>query len=252
MVLEISSIFFSSFIIAFSGAIMPGPLLTVAVSESTRRGFKVGPLLILGHGILELLLVLLIIFGLAPFFKKPSVYIIIAIAGSVILMWMAWGMLKSLPKLTLDLKNSSEQKKNRLILSGLFLSLINPYWIIWWVTIGMGYILHSLEIGVLGIIFFFIGHILADLAWYSFISFSVSKGSSYINDKTYKCIIGFCAIFLVFFSIMFGYSGIKKLFKSQIQPVLSAPSAYPYSGSQNKRYTRKSAPADFYNFPDLP
>ncbi len=209
----LGSIFLSSFIIAFSGAMMPGPLLTITISESTRRGFKVGPLVILGHGILELLLIISIIFGLAPFFKKPVVFIVIAIAGSAILLWMAYGMFKSLPELTLDLTHEKgEEKKNRLVLSGLFLSLINPYWIIWWVTIGMGYILHSLEVGVSGVIIFFTGHILADLIWYSIISYSVSKGSSFLNERVYKLLIGFCASFLVFFSILFGFSGFQKLF----------------------------------------
>jgi len=189
---------------------MPGPLLTVTISESTKRGFKVGPLVILGHGILELALVVSIIFGLAPFLNKTSVFIVIAIAGSAILMWMALGMLKSIPKLTLTFNVDDEQKKNKLVFSGLFLSLINPYWIIWWVSIGLGYILHSLKVGTLGVIFFFVGHILADLVWYTFISFSVSKGSSFLNDKMYKILIAVCAIFLVFFSIMFGYSGVRK------------------------------------------
>ena len=55
--LSIFTIFFTSFVIALSGALMPGPLLTVTISESARRGFVAGPLLIAGHGLLELALV---------------------------------------------------------------------------------------------------------------------------------------------------------------------------------------------------
>ncbi|MBN1636251.1 MAG: LysE family transporter, partial [Deltaproteobacteria bacterium] len=60
-------IFGSSFVIALSGAMVPGPLLTVTISESARRGAMTGPLLIVGHGILELLLLIAIMMGLAPF-----------------------------------------------------------------------------------------------------------------------------------------------------------------------------------------
>ena len=45
-----AAVFFSSFVIAFSGAMMPGPLFSVTVSESARRGFAVGPLLIASFG----------------------------------------------------------------------------------------------------------------------------------------------------------------------------------------------------------
>jgi len=49
---------------------MPGPLLTITISESSQRGFFIGPALILGHAILELILVIALLFGLAPFFKN--------------------------------------------------------------------------------------------------------------------------------------------------------------------------------------
>jgi threonine/homoserine/homoserine lactone efflux protein len=51
--LEYLAICGTSFVIALSGAMMPGPLLTVTISESPRRGMLAGPLLVLGHGILD-------------------------------------------------------------------------------------------------------------------------------------------------------------------------------------------------------
>ena len=74
MSLALLTIFGSSFVIALSGALMPGPVLTVTVSESARRGAKAGPLMIFGHGILELALVLALLGGLAPFFSREGVY----------------------------------------------------------------------------------------------------------------------------------------------------------------------------------
>ncbi|HEY1405238.1 MAG TPA: LysE family transporter, partial [Spirochaetota bacterium] len=69
------SIFGSSFLIALSGAMMPGTLLTVTVAESTRRGMIAGPLLILGHAILEFALLLALLFGLAPLFGKEWFFV---------------------------------------------------------------------------------------------------------------------------------------------------------------------------------
>jgi len=210
MTLSLIAIFTSSFVIALSGALMPGPLLTVTVSESTHRGAIAGPLMILGHAILELSLVLALLSGLAPFLKRDEVFVVIALVGGCILFWMAVSMFKSLPTLSLDL-SGEEQKPRNLILAGILMSIANPYWTIWWATIGLGYILHSVKFGIAGVIAFFIGHIFADLAWYAFISFSVAKGRTFFNDTIYRRLIGGCAIFLIIFAGYFFYSGIEKI-----------------------------------------
>ena len=71
------TIFCTSFILALSGALMPGPLLTVTVSESSRRGAHVGPMMIFGHSLLELALVIALLSGLAPFLVRDDVFIFI-------------------------------------------------------------------------------------------------------------------------------------------------------------------------------
>lgn len=204
------TIFSSSFVIALSGALMPGPLLTVTVSESVNRGPKVGPLMIFGHGILELLLVTALLAGLAPVLRLPQMFIAVSAAGGIVLLWMGVDMLRSLPRLTLITHANQSERKN-LVVAGIILSLINPYWLIWWATIGMGYIIQSVEFGILGVCAFFLGHILADLGWYYFVSYSVSKGKRLLNDRYYRFIIGCCSVILLIFSGYFFYSTFIKL-----------------------------------------
>jgi threonine/homoserine/homoserine lactone efflux protein len=210
MTLSLIAIFTSSFLIALSGALMPGPLLTVTVSESPQRGAITGPLVILGHGILELALILALLSGMAPFFKRDEVFVTIALAGGIILFWMAISMFRSLPALRLDFAEEKQKTKN-LIMAGIIMSLANPYWTIWWATIGLGYIMHSVKFGIAGVVAFFVGHILADLAWYALISFSVAQGRSFFTDTAYRRLIGGCAFFLIIFAGYFFYSGLGKL-----------------------------------------
>ncbi|HPS58510.1 MAG TPA: LysE family transporter [Spirochaetota bacterium] len=204
------TIFISSFVIALSGAMMPGPLLTATISESTRRGFTAGPLMIAGHAILELVLVALLLMGLASFLQLPEVFAVTALAGSVILAWMAYMMVSSLSALTLFQQGDSLHR-NHLVLTGIFMSLANPYWIIWWATIGLGYIMYSWKFGIPGVAFFFTGHILADLAWYSFISAAVAGGRNFITDRVYRGLIALLSLFLVLFAAYFAYEGFMKL-----------------------------------------
>lgn len=212
MLTNLLTIFVSSFIIAFSGAMMPGPLLTITISESPRRGFITGPLLIAGHAVLELALITALLLGLAPFFQMPFVFVVTAITGSLILLWMAFNMLRSLPSLNISWEED-KTTKNHPIISGILMSVANPYWIIWWATIGLGYILYSWQFGLWGIIFFFAGHILADLSWYSFISAAVARGKHFLNERLYRGLMAGCAVFLILFACYFAYAGLEKLLK---------------------------------------
>lgn len=195
------SLFFTSLLIAFSGAMMPGPLLTVTINESTIRGAIAGPLLIVGHAILEFVLVLALIFGLAPFIKNDLFFLISAFLGGGIMFWMAYGMFRALPTLSVQTESSPIQKQKNLLLAGALMSLANPYWIIWWATIGVGYIIYAQDIGFWGIVLFYAGHILGDLIWYSAISTAVSKGKKLFTDKVYRTLIGLCGAFLVLFAL---------------------------------------------------
>jgi threonine/homoserine/homoserine lactone efflux protein len=91
------------------------------------------------------------------------------------------------------------------------MSLANPYWTIWWVTIGLGYITYSIAFGLPGLLAFFAGHILADLIWYSAVSWSFSHGKRFLNNTAYKSIMGVCGAALTFFALWFGRVGISSL-----------------------------------------
>ena len=207
---ELITIFVSSFIIAFSGAMMPGPLLTATISESSQRGFIAGPLLIAGHGILEIMLLAALVLGLAPFLQRSDVFAFVAIVGGVILIWLALGMFRALPKLTLSL-NPGKTKGGSLVKDGAILSIANPYWIVWWATIGFGYVIYSWSFGIAGLVFFFTGHILADFVWYSAVSAAVGKGRHLFTDGFYRWVIGTCAVVLILFACYFFYAGVQKI-----------------------------------------
>ncbi|MFA9389246.1 MAG: LysE family transporter [Prolixibacteraceae bacterium] len=203
-------LFFTSMVVAFSGAMMPGPLLTVTISESGSRGAMAGPVLIFGHAILEMLLVLGLLFGLGPFLKNEIFFLVIALLGGAIMFWMAYGMFKSLPTLSVQTSGNSS-KKNNLFLAGALMSLANPYWIIWWATIGIAYIVQAQKFGVWGIVLFYLGHITGDLIWYSAISVAISKGKKIFTDRIYRILIAVCGSFLVAFAFYLMVVAIGKM-----------------------------------------
>ena len=257
--MELITIAGTAFIVALSGAMMPGPLLTVTITETARRGFIAGPLLILGHGILELALVLALVFGLAALLTLDIVSKTVALAGGAFLIWMGAGMIRDarLGRITLEspakragmpgaekaehghmhpvvagenetgsgMASREAETVGRLeqtdhlgktgrrhmhpVVAGVLVSLANPYWSLWWATIGLGYITFSFKYGPAGVASFFGGHIMADLAWYSLISAAVVGSGRILSASVYRTIIVFCGAFLVFLGGSFVYIGLK-------------------------------------------
>lgn len=193
----------SSFIIALSGALVPGPLFTITVSESARKGISAGPLIIFGHGILEFILILLIMAGLSPFLREEGTRTVVSLIGGSVLIVMGLMLVGSAPKARLDFSTKEKNVRFGPVLSGIVGSLSSPYWLIWWVTIGLGYLASSMKYGVAGITAFFAGHISADLLWYSLVSFVVSRGRSLLGTTGYRIILFLCGCFLVSFGVWF-------------------------------------------------
>lgn len=218
-----AAIFVSSFIIGLSGAMMPGPLLALTVRDTTRRGFIAAPLLVLGHGILELALVVLLLFGLAEWLRGEAATIVIALAGCAALFWMAAGMVREIRGLRFDASAGAAADERpgsvktqgfwRPVFDGVVASIGNPYWSLWWATIGLGYLVISHAQGMAGVAFFFAGHILSDAAWFLFVGFTVSMGRGRFSDRIYRGIVGVCAGFLFFFALSFGYYGMTRLLR---------------------------------------
>jgi len=201
--LGLIAIFGSAFLIGFSGALMPGPMFALVLSGSSKSGFKAGPLTVLGHGILELALVIGLVLGLGSLLQNETVFKIIGIVGGAVLVYLGIDMIRSIRQAKIDLEKGGKDPGKSLIFHGIIASLSNPYWIMWWATIGMALILSASKYKLWGVIVFFIGHILSDLVWYSSVSFAVDRGRKFLSQKVYKGIIAVCGVFLIGFGIYF-------------------------------------------------
>lgn len=190
---------------------MPGPLLAYTITVSARYGFWAGPLLILGHAILELTLITVLVIGLDQFIQGDTFSSIIGLVGGTVLVFTGFTMGKQgWHKVAAPSRTSTLLVQNRrMIISGIVISMSNPYWFLWWATIGMTYLVWSLDLGTAGVASFFAGHILADLSWYAFIALVVSSGKRVINDTIYSWLLVICGVILMGLGTYFIQSGIR-------------------------------------------
>ena len=203
------TIFLTSLVMGFSGAIMPGPLLTVTINESLRRGAKAGPQIITGHALLELILVIAIFFGLGTFITLASVKGTIGVIGGLFLFWMAYGILReATSSINLELLTQDTDKHMLPWVAGATVSASNPYWFVWWATAGAGSLMLASNYGLAGAGSFYLGHISSDYIWYSLVSAAVARGRSLFTPMIYRIILGVCGLFLIGMASYFIYSSI--------------------------------------------
>lgn len=208
--MQVEAIFGTAFMVGLSGAMMPGPLLSSVIAESTRRGWLAGPLTMIGHGILELALIAAIMAGLASFLTQPYVVMTIGILGGLFLLYLGFTMCREALAARIELPSADSAAPGSLnpVWAGALISVSNPYWTIWWATIGLTYLTLAMNFGWYGVMVFFCGHILADLSWYSIVSSVVAGGRNWLSHQVYNGILAFCGLFLLGMGVYFLFSSI--------------------------------------------
>ncbi len=146
---------------------MPGPLLTYNMNQSMRVGIRSGLLLITGHAILELVTIVLLFLGAGAFLSTNIAQIVIGLVGGIVLVIFGISMIKDViqGKAKLNVQEKGGEHSGGLILNGIVISILNPYFLIWWTVVGLGLMLAAYSaFGIIGIAIFFAGHMLADFS----------------------------------------------------------------------------------------
>jgi len=196
---EILQMVFLGFVIGLTGALAPGPTLVVTINASINGDWKTGLKVSLGHVIVELFLVILILLGLATV-ALPYTSAIAGIGGIALI---AFGLLTISGSRKATMRTTSPQPVANPYMAGLVTSAANPYFWIWWLSIGSAMVIAGLQGGLVLVGALMIGHWSADTVWLTLVSTGVSKGRMIVSDSTYQKIMILCGIFLILFGVYY-------------------------------------------------
>ena len=188
-------------LISASGVMSPGPLFAANVMYGLREGRISGIKMAVGHTIVEFPLILLIGVGLFSIESIPEIRTIITVLGAAGLFGFAILQIRAVTKEKFSLETKSGQGP---FVAGILLSALNPFFIIWWLTIGLVLISESIQIfGIIGIVVLFLFHIWMDYAWLFTIATFSSKAKNYLSKRNFKIIIIGLSIVLIYFGVEF-------------------------------------------------
>ena len=204
-------------LVSTSGVLSPGPLFFINILYGSKYGSFVGLKIASGHAIVEFPLIIAISYSLYSFSSYTShlsdvIFKFIGLTGGIFLILFSIlqiiSILKGKSTNSQAITNPKFKIKNP-ILVGFIFTILNPFFLLWWLTIGSKLISDSvINFGIVeGISIIFLSHIWMDYFWLWFTSFMLNKGKSIIKGKRYQ-------MFVFTISIIFGIYGVYLLFMS--------------------------------------
>ena len=190
------------FFISATGAMAPGPVTAVTIAKG-HSSSRAGVLIAFGHGAVEIPLIIAIALGLSVVFKQPWWKFFIGVTGGATLVWMGIGMIRDRKALGAGEKNVPYGGFR----AGALTSVSNPYFFIWWATVGATLITRSLAWRIYGVILMTAVHWSVDLIWYWLLTFMTHHGKSIISPKLQSGVFAACGILLVSFGAYFFLDG---------------------------------------------
>lgn len=186
-------------IISLTGVLTPGPVFAATIAKGyrdERAGIKIA----LGHGLVEFPLMALIILSLGYIFTNNFVKLGIGLVAGALLVFMGIGMIRS--RRTVAEKGLEHVPKNS-ILAGALTTSANPYFLLWWATVGAALISNAQLFGAIAVLVFALVHWSCDLAWYSFTGFAVYRSKRLWTPFVHEIVFGVCGALMVGFGVYF-------------------------------------------------
>jgi len=197
-------ILLSVIVISFSGVMAPGPMFAVTLAKSYKSPWA-GTWISIGHAVIEVPLILLIYFGFARFFENSTVQFILSLVGGGMIIWLGVSMFR----IRTEVVQKGKDLPYNSFTAGIITSVFNPFFLLWWATIGSMLVMRFLDFGITGIVIFIIVHWLCDLIWLSLISILIYRTHTLWGLKFQEWVFIACSLLLVGFGGWFMISGIQ-------------------------------------------
>jgi threonine/homoserine/homoserine lactone efflux protein len=188
-----------------SGVLAPGPLFFATLSRGSNGGLRTGLRVSLGHASVELPLVVSLALGISVFIETTLLSIILGFAGGVVLLILGATQLRF--RRAASRNEGTRSGFGRPFLIGVSLTLLNPFFILWWLTVGLKLIVDAFALAALGgVLFMFVTHIWMDFAWLGFVAYSGLRGQRLLGGKWFTRVIRALGIVLIMYGIYFVFA----------------------------------------------
>jgi threonine/homoserine/homoserine lactone efflux protein len=179
-------------------------MFAVTLAKSLKSPWA-GVLVSLGHAVIEVPLILLVYFGLAQFFENEAVSLVLGIIGGGMIIWMGIALFRARREMAREGKDTTYNA----FVAGILMSGLNPFFLVWWVTVGSLLLKTFLDVvGDWGLPLFIVVHWLCDLVWLSLVSVVIYRTRHFWKTRVQEWVFTLLALALLYFGGYFIVKGI--------------------------------------------
>ena len=217
-------------VLSTSGVLSPGPLFLANLIYGSNQGYYAGIKIANGHMTAELLLIILLsssLFGFSFFTAGPGALRIVGMIGGIAIMLFAIAQILNIIKKVgyaadvinknniqdIEYKSSYFSLLDKIsrkvnlgpLIVGVVFTAMNPFFVIWWLTVGIKLISDSIYLfGIVeGVFLLFLFHIWMDYAWLAVTAYLISKGWSIVKMRSYRLFVICINIILISYGFYF-------------------------------------------------
>jgi len=192
-------------VVTASGALMPGPLFAANVLQGTRGGARSGFIISIGHMLVELPLVMIMGLGISSLLNLPGFATAVGLIGGSALIIFGVLQIRDVTRSSFGnepVESAGQQKKSLML--GVALTGLNPFFIVWWLTVGLGLVVQAVELGaLLGVLIMYVSHVWMDYAWLTGTAYLAARGKTLIQARGYRLLLTGLALLLIYFGTGF-------------------------------------------------
>jgi chemosensory pili system protein ChpE len=205
---DLEIIFITAILLEVAFCAIPGAITAEALRRGVGRGYRPALMVQIGSIVGDTTWMVVALVGLAFLVENAAIKLGIGLIGCLFLIYLAWSAFAEarqgrLPEPTEGLERGD-------FMTGVLLSLGNPFQVAFWLGIG-GTTIAAMAPDPQPIHYavFFTGFMIAAVGWCFFFAWVVAKGRRFVNVRTFQVIEVVCGLFL-------GYLGISMLWSTLV------------------------------------
>jgi len=189
-------------IFGISSGLIPGPLLTLVISETLKHGIREGIKISIVPLLSDLPIVLVTILILTRLSDIRPALGIISILGSIFLVYLA------IESLSFKGSDIDTETKPQSLKKGLITNLLNPNPYIFWLSIGAPTVVKAMDIGLLSASLFILSFYFSLVGSKIMVAFVTGRSRHFLKSRNFIYTIRALGLVLLIFAALFLKNGL--------------------------------------------